>query len=326
MANNYTTTSLEALKFLCSVINKTVELPSTVISDTSTATNTTYSSFKLDKEFDTLEDELKHYTDTAIAGLNKLTKEIINDKSLVVKDNVLYLYKADDDASNDYMQMMLINGVAVELGSTQVDMSNYYSKTDSDNKFAAKLELDTLTTSVNDKIDKTSILTAKDSSATDDQVYSAKTINTELDDVVKKTDISTTIDSTSTDNTVPTNKAVYNSLANKLDKPVVADVPWTQLTMGSGMSGTIYYRIKNGICYVCVTALKSSTMSTANQTITSNLPTPEITNRIWYSIAANDPTLGTLLVNINSTGKMINHIGVDNASYYGTFLYPVAES
>ena len=221
MANNYTTTSLEALKYLCSVINKTVDLPSTVISDTSIATNTTYSSFKLDKEFTTLEDELKHYTDTAIAGLNKLTKEIINDKALVVKDNVLYLYKADDDPSNDYMQMMLINGVAVELGSTQVDMSDYYSKTDSDNKFAAKVDLDTLTATVNDKINKTSILTAINNDATDDQVYSAKALNTELDGLIEKTDISTTIDSTSTDNTVPTNKAVYNSLINKVDNTVV---------------------------------------------------------------------------------------------------------
>ena len=189
MANNYTTTSLEALKYICSIINKTVDLPSTVISDTSIATNTTYSSFRLDKEFTTLEDELKHYTDTAIAGLNKLTKEIINDKALVVKDNVLYLYKAADDPSNDYMQMMLINGVAVELGSTQVDMSDYYNKTDSDNKFAAKLDLTTLTNSVNDKIDKTSILTAIDNDATDEQVYSASVMNTELDKKANKTDI-----------------------------------------------------------------------------------------------------------------------------------------
>ena len=217
MANNYTTTSLEALKYLCSVINKTVDLPSTVISDTSIATNTTYSSFKLDKEFDTLEDELKHYTDTAIAGLNKLTKEIINDKSLVVKDNVLYLYKAADDPSNDYMQMMLINGVAVELGSTQVDMSDYYSKTDSDNKFAAKVDLDILTTTVNDKINKTSILTAIDNDATDDQVYSAKAINTELDKKVDKTDIATTIDSSSTNDKPVGAKATYDELSKKLD-------------------------------------------------------------------------------------------------------------
>ena len=211
MAKKYTVTSLEALKLLCSIINKTVDLPNTVISDTSIATNTTYSSYKLDKEFDTLEDELKHYTDTAIAGLNKLTKEIINDKALVVKDNVLYLYKAADDPSNDYMQMMLINGVAVELGSTQVDMSDYYNKADSDNRFAAKLDLTTLTNSVNDKIDKASILTANDPSATDDQVYSAKAINAELDVVVKKTDISTTINSASTDDTVPSSKAVYDN-------------------------------------------------------------------------------------------------------------------
>ena len=90
---NYTTMSLDAIKLLCSVINKTVDLPNTIISDTSIATNTTHSSYKIKLDMDNLETELKNYMDTAIAGMNKLTKEIINDKALVVKDNVLYLYK-----------------------------------------------------------------------------------------------------------------------------------------------------------------------------------------------------------------------------------------
>ena len=105
----------------------------------------------------------------------------------------------------------------------------------------------------------------------------------------------------------------------------VADVPWTQLTMGSGMNGTVRYRVKNGICYVQVHSLYCSTMSTHSQTITSNLPVSELSS-IWYTLDSNNATQGSLLVYINSTGQMINHIGVDNAVYYGSFSYPVAES
>ena len=106
----------------------------------------------------------------------------------------------------------------------------------------------------------------------------------------------------------------------------VADVPWTQLTMGSGMRGSIRYCVKNGFCYVNVNALSSPTMSTHSQTITSNLPVPELSSDVWYTLASNNATQGGLLVHINSTGKMINHVGIDNASYYGYFSYPVAES
>ena len=186
MSQQYTTMSLEAIKLLCSTINKTVDLPNTVISDTSIATNTTYSSFRLDKEFDTLEDELKHYTDTAIAGLNKLTKEIINDKSLVVKDNVLYLYKAADDPSNDYMQMMLINGVAVELGSTQADFSNIYDKSEVDSKFAAKLDLDALTASFNTLVDKVNAI--EDEIGTETLTTTSTTIKGAINEVADKSE------------------------------------------------------------------------------------------------------------------------------------------
>ena len=187
MANKtYTTMSLDALKFLCSVINKTVDLPTTVISDTSVATNTTYSSYKIGLDMDNMENEIKSYVDTIIAGLNKLTKEIINDKALVVKDNVLYLYKADDDVSNNYMQMMLINGVAVELGSTQADFSDIYNKSEVDGKFALKLDLDTLTASFNTHVADTTIHITQD----------------EKDSYVKKTDIATSLDDTVTDEQV----------------------------------------------------------------------------------------------------------------------------
>ena len=72
-----------------------------------------------------------------------------------------------------------------------------------------------------------------------------------------------------------------------------------------------------------VDSLLSTTMSTANQTILSGLPKP-MQDNVWHSIAANEGAHGSLLVRV--TGEnLINHIGSDKASYFGTFSYPVAE-
>ena len=106
----------------------------------------------------------------------------------------------------------------------------------------------------------------------------------------------------------------------------VSDVALTQLTMGSGVSGSVSYYVKNGICYVQVNGLKSSTMSTSGQIMTSGLPVPEVITEVYYPLIANDYTKGGILVTVKDTGKMVNHVGVNNASYYGTFSYPVAES
>ena len=271
--------------------------------------------------------ESNKYTDDLVANLSNIKLDIVDalpDSSTVNKSTIYILKDSTGGANNTLNVWSDTTSTFVEVGKLSVDFTNYCTKSEVDAELVKKANAD--------EVLKPDAIVADLTTTSGSTTLSSAGLKTELDkkanddEVLKTTDISTTIDGTSTDNTVPTNKAVYNSLANKLDKPVVADVPWTQLTMGSGMSGDICYRIKNGICYVCVTALKSSTMSTPNQTITSNLPVPEITNRIWHSIVANDPTLGTLLVNVNSIGKMINHIGVDNATYYGSFSYPVAES
>ena len=227
MNKNYTVMELEAIKHLCKCVNSVASLPADLIADTNVATNTTYSSYKIDAEMSALENDIQRYVDTALAGLNKLTKEVIDDKALVVKENVLYLYKDPTSADNNYMQMMLINGVVVELGATEVDFSNIYSKTEADDKFALKIDLDTLTTSFNNlvtsvdkKVDKDKIVTALDDTVTDEQVPSAKVVVDELntkandDKVVKKTDIATIIDLSSTDEQVASAKAVYDRLEN----------------------------------------------------------------------------------------------------------------
>lgn len=92
------------------------------------------------------------YTKTEVNGLisniQKLTSQIVD--QLPTEDidtSVIYLIKQGDTSA--YMQYMYINSAWAELGSTQVDLSDYYKKTEVDTKLtdkADKTELPTVPT------------------------------------------------------------------------------------------------------------------------------------------------------------------------------------
>lgn len=157
-------------------------------------------------------DTAKEYTNNQLGKAVKPAYKVVASTSEVTETGYFYLIS---NGTNYDMYVLSADGSAVSLGTSDVDLSDYYTKTEVDNDFLKKTDATstyaTITT-VDGKVDKTSILTALDDAATDDQVYSAKALNTELvNGVVKKTDIATTIDGTSTDDTVPTNKAVYDN-------------------------------------------------------------------------------------------------------------------
>ena len=206
--------------------------------------NRLWSSKTIDEKLASAILEANKYTDQA--STRNLTTEIISSTADVTKENVLYLILSDA-STNTYEQYMLIGGTATALGSTQVDLSNIYNKSEVDTKLDDKanksevLSMDsvqaTTGSETNDtvytskltkdelakKIDKTSILIAKNNSATDDQVYSAKSINTELDGVVKKTDIIDNLTSTDTDKPLSANQGkILND--KKLDKADVGKI------------------------------------------------------------------------------------------------------
>ena len=76
---------------------------------------------------------------TLISNINKLTSQIV--EQLPTEDidtSVIYLIKQED--SNAYMQYMYINSAWAELGTTQVDLSDYYKKSEVDTKLAEKAD------------------------------------------------------------------------------------------------------------------------------------------------------------------------------------------
>lgn len=113
----------------------------------------------------------------------------------------------------------------------------------------------------------------------------------------------------------------------KMPTNKVADCYWTYATVADKLSsGSVRYRVKNGICFVQCNSLKSATMSTNDEVIATGLPKCEI-NYYWNTITANVVTdIPGLLVYVNTNGELINYIGSDNVDYYGAFSYPVAEN
>ena len=83
------------------------------------------------------------YTKTEVNGLisniQKLTSQIVDELPTEdIDTSVIYLIKQDDTSA--YMQYMYINGAFAELGSTQVDLSDYYKKSEVNTKLADKAD------------------------------------------------------------------------------------------------------------------------------------------------------------------------------------------
>ena len=227
MSQNLYSLSLDSIKYILGLIRDTVDLPTTILDDLNIATNTTYSSYRLDTLLKALKDENIKYCDEAIAGLNKLTKEIVDDSSKVVKENTIYLILTNP-VNNVYEQWLLINGTPQMIGTTEMKLDTVYTKDEANARYTLITDFNSLKTKVDKKVDKTDIIDNLTSIDIDKPLSAnqGKILKDEVDlkandsDVVKKTDIVTTIDKTSTDDKTPSASAIYNKSKNK-----IADLP-----------------------------------------------------------------------------------------------------
>ena len=218
--DEFTELDLDTIKSYLNLSQDELDNLQNLIDDSQITLTKTHSSSKIYADIQQCLEDSKTYTLKEISKLSGASYKVVASTSEMTSESIIYLLP---NATTYDMYIVEENGTKTRIGDTTINLDNYLTKTEIETDYLKKTDADskyaTITT-VDGKVNKTDILTANSSSATDDQVYSAKAINTE---VVKKTDISTTIDSSSTDDTVPTNKSVWNSLYKICDTNILAD-------------------------------------------------------------------------------------------------------
>ena len=63
----------------------------------------------------------------ALAGIQRLTKEVVQQRPNTGEDNVIYLVPVDNDT---FQQWMYINNSWFDFGTTEIDLSGYWKKND----------------------------------------------------------------------------------------------------------------------------------------------------------------------------------------------------
>ena len=174
---NFLSLTQEQLDTLASIISTEVRL------DKCFSSSDTYTRIQ-----DALK-ESKEYCLKQLASKSTGSFKKANDTTEVTDGNYLYLIL--NPSTSKYDIYALVDSNVELLTSVDVNLDNYYTKTEVDNDFLKKTDADgkfaTITT-VDGKVDKTDILTALDNAATDEQVYSAKLVN---DNAIKNKSLKT---------------------------------------------------------------------------------------------------------------------------------------
>lgn len=159
----------------------------------------------------TVENNCKTFTMEQLAKKAGVVYKIVADTTGVDSTEFLYLIP---NGSNGYNIYAYIDGSAKKISDTNInldgyakltDLDNYYDKATSDGKYA------TITT-VDGKVDKTSILTEISDNPSNDKVLGEKATKTELDKKIDKTSIVTTIDNTVTDEQLASARAIFDDI------------------------------------------------------------------------------------------------------------------
>ena len=195
-----------------------------LLKDDQITTTSTFSSSKIYSDLQTAIDTAKTYTNNQLGKAVKPAYKVVSSTSEVTETGYFYLIS---NGTNYDMYVLSADGSVVSLGTSDVDLTQFYDKDYIDNNFYTSAQSDgkfaTITT-VDGKVDKTDIVDNLTSTDTDKPLSAnqGKVLKDDVDlkandsDVVKKTDIVTTIDATSTDDKVPTAKAMYNKSKNKI--------------------------------------------------------------------------------------------------------------
>ena len=108
----------------------------------------------------------------------------------------------------------------------------------------------------------------------------------------------------------------------------VADMSPTEISsfVDTDVSGTVNYRVKNGICFVKLWGVKSTKAGRGKFLLNnSSLPIPNCFDTGNALLEANGDGTTTAFAFVDANGALIVHFYKANSEAYGSFSYPVSE-
>ena len=205
---------LDTIKSMIGLTSEEITTLQSILNDAEIRLDKTHSSSKIFSDMQDILSQSKTFTLDQFAKASKASYQVITNLSSATDKSIIYLMA---NGSNYDMYIVESDGTPTKIGDTTIDLSqyaklsdlnNYYDKATSDGKYA------TITT-VDGKVDKTSILSTLSSTPSDDKLLSEKAINDELNKKIDKSNIVTTIDNTVTDEQIASARAVLNSKSAK---------------------------------------------------------------------------------------------------------------
>ena len=141
----------DSIEYLCKIV-RNVATTSEIISDINIASNSTFSSLKIDNLIKQAIEDNNEYTDRVVSALTHLVAEKIDFEptldNTVDKKNTLLLYSANNNTN--FNQYLRLENELLDLGTTSMDLSSYYTITQADAKFILKTEYDSLVDAIDD--------------------------------------------------------------------------------------------------------------------------------------------------------------------------------
>lgn len=200
---------------------------------------------KLDEYLSKLEATVLYYTKEEINNLitDKITFEIVDSLPTTGELNIIYLIPSSNSQTQNVKdEYIWLSNKWEKIGSTSIDLSQYYTKTESDNRFVLKTSIvDYLT-----KTEASNIYQTKNDAATEksrvDTELDKKVSNTEFETEKSRVDIELT--------TIKTDISNLKNKTNSLEELKATKVEVNQLRADTiSMIGNISSKLKeiNGI-------------------------------------------------------------------------------
>ena len=179
IGDDITELTLDEIKAMVGLTTEQLTTLSSIILDSEVRLDKTYSSSKIYSSIKDAIDTSKAYTLSELGKMSGASYKVVTATSDMTDERIIYLL----DNGTTFDMYIVESGTPTKIGDTNIDLSDYYKKTEIDNDFLKKTDANLTYATKNELVDK-----------------------------VDKTDITTTIDSTSTNDTVPSTKAVFTSI------------------------------------------------------------------------------------------------------------------